>query len=453
MFGVARTVMLTLTLLAGVGLEHAKAQDSGQVLTGPDAFGGWEQDKPGVGRQFTVEDMPQPTASETQNFGTIVPIPDGARPLVPDGFTVEPIALNLKGPRAIRVAPNGDLFIAESMSDDVKVLRVGEDGKTAQPEVFANGLNKPYGIAFYPAGADPKWIYIANSDSVIRYPYQSGDIRAKGEPEVIVPRILWTHHYTRDITFTPDGKTLLLTVGSGSNVALDMFPVSFMGGIDAVNKNLPLGATWDTEEGRAMVLAYDPDGKNQQVYATGLRNCSGIAIQPATGSPWCVVNERDGLGDDVPFEYATAMQQGTTYGWPWYYIGGHEDPRHAGERPDLKDKVTIPDVLMQAHSAPLQIAFYEGEMFPAEYKGSAFVTMHGSWNRGKRTGYKVVRLLFDEAGKPTGAYEDFMTGMVVSDTDVWGRPVGVAVGRDGSLFVSEDGNGSIWRIAYGESAK
>lgn len=453
MFSVARTVMVTLTLFAGVGLEHARGQDSGQVLTGTDAFGSWEQDKPGVRRQFTVEDMPQPTASETQNFGAIVPIPDGAKPLVPDGFTVEPVALDLKGPRAIRVAPNGDLFIAESMSNDVKVLPMAKDGKTAQPQVFASGLNKPFGIAFYPSGADPKWIYIANSDSVIRYPYKSGDIKATGEPEVIVPRILWTHHYARDITFTPDGKTLLLAVGSGSNVALDMFPVSFMGGIEAVNKNLPLGATWDTEEGRAMVLAYDPEGKKQQVYATGLRNCSGIAIQPATGNPWCVVNERDGLGDDIPFEYATAVQQGATYGWPWYYIGGHEDPRHAGERPDLKDKVTIPEVLMQAHSAPLQIAFYEGEMFPAEYKGSAFVAMHGSWNRGKRTGYKVVRLLFDEAGKPTGAYEDFMTGMVVSDTDVWGRPVGVAVGQDGSLFVSEDGNGSIWRIAYGESAK
>ncbi|MBB3319963.1 glucose/arabinose dehydrogenase [Rhizobium sp. BK181] len=453
MSSVARTVIVTLTLSAGVGLGHGMAQDSTQVLTGTDAFGSWEQDKPGVRRQFTVEDMPQPTASDTQNFGAIVPIPEGAKPLVPDGFTVEPVALNLKGPRAIRVAPNGDLFIAESMSNDVRVLRLAKDGTTAEPQVFASGLNKPFGIAFYPPGADPEWIYIASSDSVIRYPYKSGDIEAKGEPEVIVPRILWTHHYTRDITFTPDGKILLLSVGSGSNVALDMFPVSFLGGIEAVNKNLPLGATWDTEEGRAMVLAYDPEGKNQQVYATGLRNCAGIAIQPATGNPWCVVNERDGLGDDTPFEYATAVQQGATYGWPWYYIGGHEDPRHAGARPDLKDKVTIPDVLMQAHSAPLQIAFYEGEMFPAEYKGSAFVAMHGSWNRGKRTGYKVVRLLFDETGKPTGAYEDFMTGMVASDTDVWGRPVGVAVGQDGSLFVSEDGNGSIWRIAYGGLAK
>lgn len=453
MLRITKIVAMTWTLFVGVGPEFAAGQDTGQVLTGTAAFGGWEQDKPGVRRQFTAQDLPKPNPSETENFGAIVPIPDGAKPLVPEGFTVELITQGLKGPRAIRVAPNGDLFIAESMSNDVRVLRMSEDGGEPQLEVFASGLTKPFGMAFYPSGVDPRWIYIANSDSVVRYPYKSGDLKAMGEPETIVSHILWTHHYTRDIAFTPDGKTLLLSVGSGSNIVLDMFPISFMGGIEAVNKNLPLGATWDTEEGRAAVLAYDPEGKNQQVYATGLRNCSGLAIQPATGNPWCVVNERDGLGDDTPFEYATAVQQGATYGWPWYFIGGNEDPHHAGQRPDLKDKVTIPDVLMQAHSAPLQIAFYDGEMFPAEYEGSAFVAMHGSWNRGKRTGYKVVRLLFDEAGKPTGVYEDFMTGMVASDADVWGRPVGVAVGRDGSLFVSEDGNGGIWRITYSESAK
>jgi glucose/arabinose dehydrogenase len=182
--------------------------------------------------------------------------------------------------------------------------------------------------------------------------------------------------------------------------------------------------------------------------ATGLRNCAGITIQPATGLPWCVVNERDELGDNTPFEYATAVKDNAFYGWPWYYIGSNEDPRHKGARPDLKAKVTIPDVLMQAHSAPLQIVFYDGKDFPAVYNGSAFVTMHGSWNRAQRTGYKVVRLLFDGAGKPTGEYEDFMTGFVISDKQVWGRPVGVAVAQDGSLFVTEDGNGTIWRVSH-----
>ena len=179
----------------------------------------------------------------------------------------------------------------------------------------------------------------------------------------------------------------------------------------------------------------------------------GQTIQPVTGQLWCVVNERDELGDNTPFEYATHVIEGAFYGWPWYFIGGHEDPRHAGERPDLKDKVTVPDVLMQAHSAALQIAFYQRANFPREYRGSAFVTMHGSWNRGQRTGYKVVRLLFDGSGKPTGEYEDFMTGFVVSDTQVWGRPVGVAVANDGSLFVTEDGSGTIWRVAYQGTAR
>ena len=189
------------------------------------------------------------------------------------------------------------------------------------------------------------------------------------------------------------------------------------------------------------MLSYDPDGKNEKIVATGLRNCAGVTIQPATGLPWCVVNERDELGDNTPFEYATAVKDSSFYGWPWYYIGSNEDPRHKGARPDLKGKVTVPDVLMQAHSAPLQIVFYEGNDFPASYKGSAFVALHGSWNRAERTGYKVVRLLFDSAGKPTGEYEDFLTGFVISDKQVWGRPVGVAVAKDGSLFVTEDGNG------------
>jgi glucose/arabinose dehydrogenase len=162
---------------------------------------------------------------------------------------------------------------------------------------------------------------------------------------------------------------------------------------------------------------------------------------------WCAVNERDGLGDNLPFDYATSVSEGAFYGWPWYYIGGHEDPRHAGSRPDLADKVTVPDVLIQAHSAPLGITFYEGDQFPAAYRGDAFVALHGSWNRGLITGYKVVRLLFDN-GRPTGAYEDFMTGFVLSDGSVWGRPVGVAIASDGALIVSEDGSGTLWRIAY-----
>jgi glucose/arabinose dehydrogenase len=172
----------------------------------------------------------------------------------------------------------------------------------------------------------------------------------------------------------------------------------------------------------------------------------GLTIQPDTGTPWCVVNERRARRRHT-IRICHLRQTGSFYGWPWYYLGAHEDPRQKGKRPDLKDKVTVPDVLMQAHTAPLQIAFYNGSNFPAVYQGSAFVTLHGSWNRAKRAGYKVVRRIFDNSGKPTGEVEDFLTGFVVSDKAVWGRPVGVAVAQDGSLFVSEDGNGSIWRIA------
>jgi glucose/arabinose dehydrogenase len=323
-----------------------------------------------------------------------------------------------------------------------------DGSKAAVNEVYATGLNRPYGIAFYPAD-DPEWLYVANTDSIVRFPYKVGDTKATGMPEKIVSGIPSEHHWTRDIAFSADGKTLYLSVGSGSNVAeqVDGLP---QGGIAEWAKDKPLGLMWGEEENRAAVLAFAPDGKNKRVFATGLRNCSGMTIQPATDDLWCVVNGRDALGDNVPPDYATHVMEGAFYGWPWYYVGNHEDPREPlkGQRPDLASKVTTPDVLIQAHSAPLNIVFYDGALFPAEYKGSAFVALHGSWNRGMKTGYKVVRLIMDQNGKPTGAYEDFMTGFVVPNGDVWGRPVGVAVGNDGSLFVTEDGSGTIWRVSY-----
>jgi glucose/arabinose dehydrogenase len=450
MHNIVRTTAAAIVMLAGAGAVRAAAEDgSGTLLKGKAAFGSWQQDKPGLRRLIKPQDLP-PVGKSTPNFSEVAPMPPGAKPRVPPGFLVEMVASGYAGPRAIRVAPNGDLFFADSASNSIHVLRVPSG--TASPtknEVFASGLTQPFGIAFYPLGPNPEWVYVANSDGVVRFPYKNGDLIATGKPEQIVGHIPWVHHWTRDIAFTPDGKRLLLSVGSGSNVALDMFPEpEVKGGLQAWIKSEPLGAAWDTEERRADVLSYDPDGKNEKILATGLRNCAGITIQPATGLPWCVVNERDELGDNTPFEYATAVKDSSFYGWPWYYIGSNEDPRHKGARPDLKGKVTVPDVLMQAHSAPLQIVFYEGNDFPASYKGSAFVALHGSWNRAERTGYKVVRLLFDNAGKPSGEYEDFLTGFVISDKQVWGRPVGVAVAKDGSLFVTEDGNGTIWRVSH-----
>ena len=446
--------VLALTCLLGA---LAGEQAFGQVLQGAAAFGTWRDDKPGVRRLIRPQDLP-PISKASDGPAQVVPVPAGARPQVPAGFSAELVTSDLRNTRAIRVAPNGDLFVASSMSNTVHVMRI--PAGTAKPQtisVFASGLTQPFGIAFYPVGPNPQWVYVANSDGLVRFPYKNGDLQATGKPERIIEGILPRHHWTRDVVFSADGSRLYFSVGSGSNVALDMFPAPqltmypaprIIGTVAEWAQTKPLGSAWDTEELRANVLSFDPNGRNQKIVATGLRNCASMALQPITGQVWCVVNERDELGDNTPFDYATHVAEGAFYGWPWYYIGGNEDPRQAGMRPDLKSKVTIGDVLFQAHSAPLGIAFYQGDNFPAEYRGSAFVTMRGSWNRPNRTGYKVVRLLFDATGKPTGEYEDFMTGFVVSDTQVWGTPIGVAVAKDGSLFVTEDSNGTIWRVSY-----
>ena len=316
----------------------------------------------------------------------------------------------------------------------------------AQSTVFASGLTYPFGIAFYPPGPDPQWVYVGDTDAVIRFPYRNGDTTARGAAETVVPHLPVGGHHTRDVVFSPDGKTMYVSVGSGSNVAEDMEKLSG----DELHQFVashPLGATWGRETGRADVLAFDPDGKNERIFATGIRNCVGMAIAPGTDTVWCSTNERDGLGDNVPPDYITRVRQGAFYGWPWYYIGANEDPRHKGERPDLKDKITIPDVLIQPHSASLGMTFYDGTQFPADYRGDAFAAEHGSWNRSKRTGYKIIRVIVHN-GVPTGEYDDFATGFVINDSEVWGRPVGVTVAKDGALLVSEDASGTIWRISY-----
>src|SRR3981081_3649950 len=292
-----KIVSVALVLLASATTGAAIAENGGQPLKGKAAFGGWQQDKPGLRRLLTAQDLP-PISKSPPTVLEVGGRPGGAKPSLPAGFSVEMVASGLGGPRAIRVAPNGDVFVADSAANSVRVFRLPSGTpKPTQQGVFANELYQPYGIAFYPLGPNPQWIYIANSDGVVRYPYKNGDLTAAGGPEKIVERIPWTHHWTRDIAFSPDGKRLLLSVGSGSNVALDMFPEPLIkGGLQTWIKTKPLGAAWDTEERRADVLSYDPDGKNETIVATGLRNCGGLTAQPATRRLGGRRHQRDGAG-------------------------------------------------------------------------------------------------------------------------------------------------------------
>jgi glucose/arabinose dehydrogenase len=432
------------TLLTAASAETASEQP---VLKGKDAFGSWQDDKPGTMRLIRPEDLPPPGATRSASNGSrIVRRPKEAVPQVPPRFKIELFAQGLSGPRTIRIAPNGDIFVVESEVGRIRIFRATDGAaKPSEERTYVDNLNYPFGIAFYPPGNDPKWLYVANTDGVVRFPYHSGDLSASGPAQTIVPNLPEGGHATRDIAFTKDGSRMLVSVGSGSNVGEGVGRPP--GGFESWSRQHALGATWGYETDRASVLSFDPEGKHKTVFATGIRNCVALVVQPQSGEPWCATNERDGLGDDLVPDYVTRVREGAFYGWPWFYLGAHEDPRQAGQRPDLKDKITVPDVLLQSHSAPLGLAFYEGGNFPVEYRGDGFVAAHGSWNRAKRTGYKVVRIRMKD-GVPTGEYQDFVTGFVLDDRDVWGRPVGVAVARDGALLVSEDANGTIWRVTH-----
>ncbi len=421
------------------------------MLTGQAAFADWRADAPGVRWHITPADLPRPFATRSASvFPEVVAPPAGAHLAVPPGFAISLFANGLRNPRAIRVAPNGDVFVAETGAGRVEVLRAPAGAaKAERTETFAAGLDRPFGIAFYPPGPDPGFVYVGTTNAILRFPYRNGDLHARGPAQTVVPVLGKTEgeHFTRDVAFSRDGKRMFVSVGSSSNDAEDMPRLSAAGVRDWASHHA-LGAAWGYEIDRADVLEFDPQGGGRRVFATGLRNGVGLVVDPATGDLWCSTNERDGYGDNLPPDYVTRVRDGAFYGWPWYYIGGHPDPRHPGERPDLADKVTVPDVLVQPHSAPLEMCFYDGAMFPADYRGDAFVAFHGSWNRRLRTGYKVVRVIVKN-GVPTGEYEDFLTGFVTGNGAIWGRPVGVAVAQDGALLVSEDGNGTIWRVSYG----
>jgi glucose/arabinose dehydrogenase len=447
----SRLLWRALSIAGVLGLAAAPlaAQNAGDVLQGRAAFGDWRADAPGTRRHIRPADLPAPQpAQSVANTVRIVPR-TVEKPRVPPGFAVNLFASGLSGPRIVRAAPNGDIFVAESRAGRVTVLRA-EGGETKK-FVFASGLNYPFGIAFYPPGAGAQWVYIADTGAVLRFPYHSGDVAPRGEAQTVVPQLPTGGHATRDVVFSPDGATMYVSVGSSSNNAEGMRRLSGAS-LKSFIADHPLGASWGNETDRADVLAFDPQGKNKRIFATGLRNCVGMAVA-SDGTLWCSTNERDGMGDDLPPDYVTRVREGAFYGWPWYYIGGNEDPQHRGERTDLKNKVMAPDVLIEAHSASLGMTIYDGAQFPPDYRGSIFAAQHGSWNRTKRTGYKVIRIITKD-GVPTGEYEDFATGFVINDSSVWGRPVGVTVDRDGALLISEDAGGTIWRVSFtGRPAK
>jgi glucose/arabinose dehydrogenase len=408
---------------------------SGKVITGQAAFTDYTQEHPGVIRKITVADLPEPMPDQSVDNGpSLVPRPKGAWPIAPTGFKVEMYAQGFTQPRLIRTAPNGDLFLADSQAGEVKVLRdANADGKVKTTEVFASGLDHPFGIAFYPSGGNPQWVYVANTTSVVRFPYKNGDLKATAAAQTIVPvlpgyaQLRGGGHWTRDVAFSQDGKRMFISVGSASNA-------------DDPD-------THPTEFHRADVLEFSPEGKFVKIYASGLRNCVGEAINPTTGQLWCSTNERDRLGNNLVPDYITSVKEDGFYGWPWWYMGGHQDPRLMGKHPELKSKVITPDVLLQPHFASLELTFYSGKQFPSSYDGDGFAAEHGSWNKSKRAGYEVIRIPM-RAGHATGEFEDFLTGFVTPDGQVWGRPVGVTVGKDGSLFVADDGSKTIWHVIY-----
>ena len=422
---------LTMTARSAAGAEHDR------LLTGKTAMGDWTSDAPGVRRKITVEDLPAPSSNVLAiNLPRVIGRPANAQLRVPTGFKIDLYAGGFRDPRFLLTAPNGDIFVTESRTNQIKVLRDSKNtGKPETIETFAEqDLNKPFGIAFYPPGNDPQFLYVANTDGVIRFPYRNGDLKARGPAEKLSAKfsggaafLRSGGHWTRDIVFSPDGKKMYVSIGSRSN--------------DSDNA---------AEADRARIFEFNPDGSGQNVCAWGIRNAVGIAFRPGSDELWMSTNERDELGDDLPPDYISSVKPGGFYGWPWFYVGNHVDPRHKGKHAELADKVVVPDVLVQAHSATLNLCFYTGDQFPAEYKGDIFAAFHGSWNRKKRTGYKIVRVPFDRStGKARGEYEDFVTGFVTPEGNVWGRPVGITVAKDGSLLFSEDGNGTIWRVTYG----
>src|SRR6266852_1725823 len=365
--------------------------------------------------------LPPAFATESAGNGPErVKPPAGFLPAVPQGFRVNLFAKDFKRPRWLTVAPNGDIFLADTGAGEIVVLRDPQNrGGAQQREVFVSGMRRPFGIAFR-----ENYVYVANMNELLRFRYDPKTSRRTGEAEHLLD-LPSGGHDTRSLAFSADGQHLFVGIGSDSNI--------------------------DTGEDprRGAVTICDPDGKNPRRYATGLRNPVGLALEPVTGQVWTTVNERDELGDDLPPDYFTSLKDGGFYGWPYSYIGDNVDPRVKPQRPDLVAKAVIPEVLLDAHAAPLQFAFYTGQQFPESYRGGVFLAEHGSWNRASRAGYQVVFVGFNE-GKAVADPVRFLSGFVSNPagSNVNGRPVGVTVASDGALLVSDDGANVIYRISY-----
>tara|TARA_R110002020_G_scaffold254617_1_gene468373 strand:- start:57815 stop:59119 length:1305 start_codon:yes stop_codon:yes gene_type:complete len=375
--------------------------------------------------------LPAPYSSESvTNNSKVVGWPDGKMPTAPAGFTVTKFADELDNPRNTYVGPNDDLFVVESSTkgsaDRITIFQdKNNDGEYELREIFKEDLNRPYGMLVM-----DNYFYIANTDGLYRFPYKAGQQKLEGEGEKIVdlPAGGYNNHWTRNLIANEDGSKIYISVGSASN-------------------NAEHGMEEETR--RANILEINPNGSGEIIYASGLRNPVGMSWNPGTNELWTAVNERDELGNDLVPDYITSVEKGGFYGWPYSYFGQIEDPRMKGEGSDLIGRALVPDVPVGSHTASLGLTFYDGDSFPNEYMNGAFVGQHGSWNREKLSGYKVLFVPFAD-GKPAGEPQDFLTGFVSDSesSEVYGRPVDVTVLPDGALLVNDDSGNILWKVTY-----
>ena len=428
----------------------------GLLIIGSLLFTNCSQRKAGEGTATRIEttsgplDLPAPyTSKSAVRFSKVTGWADGQMPTAPEGFVVTEYARDLINPRWAYVAQNGDVFVSESNTEKKGIGKVvakvngqvdsqrfdqsanritllrdtNNDGKPDQRTVFLTGLYQPFGMLVL-----GNYFYVANTDALLRFPYKTGETKLVSKPDTILklPAGGYNNHWTRNLLASPDGRKIYISVGSGSNVGENGM---------------------EHEVRRATILEINPDGSGERVYASGLRNPVGMDWQPGTTQLYTAVNERDELGDGLVPDYLTSVQEGGFYGWPYSYYGQIEDPRRAGESPEMVKKALVPDVPLGAHTASLGLAFYKGKTFPANYQNGAFISQHGSWNRSELAGYKVVFVPFTN-GKP-GKPKDFLTGFVAQNNGqaVYGRPVGTFALPDGSLLVTDDSGNRIWRVA------